>query len=154
MDGAADPIIFRPRTSEDLAFLLDSWGRSYYGGSHAHKSLSPEEFHAFHRPIRERFFSKPNTAVIVAASSTDPWHILGWIAVEQIPSGLVLQYLYVKSALKSERKGDGPHLATQLVKRAIPTSPVYFTHLTDRAARIMSKKQDQFTGWIHIPHLV
>lgn len=128
--------------------MLDSWGRSYYSGTRSHKLLSPDEFHAFHRPIRERFFSKPNTACIIAAESGDPWHILGWIAVEKIPTGMILHYLYVKSDFK------GHHIGRDLLDRALPTSPVFFTHLTDRATRIMSKKHEQFQAFRYIPHLV
>jgi GNAT superfamily N-acetyltransferase len=98
--------------------------------------------------LRERFFSKPNTAVIVAADKSDPWLILGWIAVEKIPSGLILQYVYVKSAFK------GRGLAKELVKRAIPCPPVFYTHFTDRASRIIGHKSDDFRGWRFVPHLV
>jgi len=148
MDGEADPIIFRAYNGDDLPFLHDSWGSSYYKGSSAHKLLPPSEFHQFHRPIRERFFAKPNTCVIICADAKDPWHIIAWIAIEQIPSGLILQYLYVKSAYK------GQGIAKQLIKRALPTQPVFYTHLTDRAARIMSKKHEQFLSFKMVPHLV
>jgi RimJ/RimL family protein N-acetyltransferase len=147
MDGLAG-LIFRPHTSEDLAFLLDSWANSYYQGSNARKIISPEEFHSYHRPIRERFFQKTNTTCIVCSPDDEPNQILGWIGVEQIPSGLILQYIYVKSAFK------GQGLAKQLIKHAIVTQPVLYTHLTDRAAQIMSKKYDHFRGWKMIPHLV
>lgn len=147
-EQAAGRLIFRPHTPEDLAFLLDSWGSSYYRGTNAYKHISPDEFHAYHRPIRERFLARPQAAIIVCSPDNDEWHILGWIAVEKTASGIILQYLYVKEAFK------GQGIAKQLIKRAIPTSPVFFTHLTDRAARIMSKKQDQFGGFIHIPTLV
>lgn len=148
MDGVADSFIFRPHSDADLAFLLDSWGSSAFRGSNAHKHLTSDEFHSFHRPIRERFFAKPNTTVIVCSPSDDPWLILGWIGVENIPSGLILQYIYVKSAFKTQG------IAAQLIKRAIPSGPVFYTHLTDRASRIMAKKQEQLIGWKHIPHLV
>lgn len=144
----AGSLTFRAQTSDDLSFIMDSWASSYFKGSGAHKYLTSDEFHAFHRPIRERFFSKPNTAVIVCTTDDDPWLILGWIAVEQIPSGLICQYIYVKSAFKLQG------IAEQLIKRAIPSAPVFYTHLTERAARIMSKKHDNFGAWKHIPHLV
>lgn len=145
---AVGSVIFRPHTSEDMNFLHDSWGSSFYKGCKSHKLLSPDEFHSFHRPIRERFFSKSNTCVIVAAPDNNPWQILGWIAVEQIPSGLILQYLYMKSALK----GEG--LSKELIKRALPSSPVFYTHLTDRASRILASKYDQFQGFHYIPTLI
>lgn len=139
---------FRPFNEEDLAFLHDSWGSSYFKGTSARKYLSSSEFHAFHRPIRERFFGKPNTTVIVCAAADDPWHIIAWVAVELIPSGLVLHYLYVKSMYK------GLGIARELLKRALPSSPVFYTHLTDRAAKILAKKPGEFGGFVHMPHLV
>lgn len=141
-------LTFRSYNDDDIPFIMDSWGSSYLKGCAAHKYISPDDFHAFHRPIRERFFAKPNTCVIVCSPSDDPWLIIGWVAVEKITSGLVLQYLYVKSAFKTQG------IAAQLIKRAIPTAPVFYSHLTDRAARIMSKKDEQFRGWKHIPALV
>jgi hypothetical protein len=147
---AAGSIVFRPFQKDDLAFVLDSWGKSFYSGCKSHKSLSPEEFHSFHRPIRERFFSKPNTCVIVAAEPhNDQWLIMGWIAVENIPSGLILQYIYVRKTFKKEFK-----IAEQLIKRALPTSPVFYTHLTDRAARIIGSKPEKFQGFQYLPSLV
>src|SRR5271165_2892481 len=149
MDDTAGSVIFRPHTSEDLSFLMDSWGRSYYKGCRAHKLLSPDSFHSFHRPIRERFFSKPNTCVIVASECDNgKWLILGWAAVEQIPAGLILQYIYVRETFKHEG------IAEQLLKRSLPSAPVFYTHLTDRAARILAKKQDRFRGFQYMPHLV
>lgn len=140
--------IYRPLNAEDLSFLHHSWATSYYQGSAAYKLISPAEFHSYHRPLRERFFSKPNTTVIVCSPSTNPWQIIGWIAVEVIPSALILHYIYVKSAYKREG------IAKQLIKRALPTKPVVFTHLTKHAAQIMSAKQDQTADLKYIPHLV
>ncbi len=147
-DGEADTIIFRPHCDDDIPFIMDSWAASYLTGSRAHRNLTAEEFHSFHRPQRLRFFAKPSATVIIAAPCDDPWLILGWIAVEKIPSGLICQYLYVKSAFKTQG------IAADLIKRAIPTAPVFYTHMTDRAARIMAGKQAQFSTWKHIPHLV
>jgi RimJ/RimL family protein N-acetyltransferase len=141
-------LIFRPHTQEDIPFLHHSWATSYFKGSGASKWLTPKEFHAFHRPIRERFFSKPTGTVIVCSPPDDHWHIIGWIGVEKIHSALILQYLYVKESFK------GRGIAKELVRRALPTSPVLYTHLTDRASKIMSKKFIQLSDFKHVPHLV
>lgn len=147
--GEADgSLTFRPYRPEDVPFLHDSWGTSYFDGSFAKKSLTPDEFHRFHRPIRERFFASPDSAVIVCSPDDDGWLIIGWIAVQRLPSGIIVQYLYVKSAFKKQG------IAEQLIKRAVPCPHVFYTHLTDRASRIISKKQEQFRQWRHLPHLV
>ena len=151
MDETAGGVTFRAYRPEDIPFLMDSWGSSYRKSSHTNRQVSVEDFHAFHRPIRERFFSKPNTAVIVACSSDDEWYIMGWIAVESIPSGLILHYIYVRATAK----GEG--LSSQLAGRALPSRPVFYSHLTDHAMEIMRAVQsrghrlDQF---YHCPHLV
>lgn len=134
-----------------MNFLMDSWGSSYFKGVRAHRRLTSEEFHAFHRPIRERFFAKPNACVIVACSPADEWFILGWIAVERISSGLILHYIYVRAT------GKKLGIASELVARALPSRPVFYAHLTERAAKVIAKAErtstrlDQF---IHIPNLV
>jgi hypothetical protein len=147
MDSDAE-LTYRAFTPEDMAFVHDSWARSYYSGTCAHRFLTPDEFHAYHRPIRERFFARPTATVIVCCNASDAWQIVAWIAVEQIPSGLVVQYIYVKDLFK------GRGICRQLIKRAIPTHPVIFTHLTDKAAKIMAAKQTDLASWRHIPHLV
>lgn len=147
-DGEAGSIIFRAHKSEDLNFILDSWGRSVFSGTSAKKYVTPEEFHSFHRPQRMRFFSKPNTTCIVCVPDDDLNQIIGWIAVESIPSGLILHYLYVKDVYKKQG------IATMLIKRALPTSPIFYTHLTEQAARILSRHQDRFRGFKYMPHLV
>lgn len=147
VDAEAEAFTFRPYTQDDIPFIGSSWASSYHRGNIAHKRLTPEDFHAFHRPIRERFFGRPSTAVIVCTPSDDPWLILGWVAVEQVSTGLILQYLYVKAAFK------GQGIAAELIRRAIPRTPVFFTHLTDRAEKIMSKKPERFLGYQFTPHL-
>ena len=149
MDGAAGNVIFRPHQSEDMPFLMDSWGSSYYKGVPHFKKLTSEEFHSYHRPIRERFFSKPNTCVIVACPDNDHWFILGWIAVESTPSGLILQYIYVRATAKREG------MAKDLLARVLPSRPVFYTHLTDHAEEIIdSDRSKRFGQFFHIPHLI
>lgn len=147
-DGEAGTIVFRGYSPEDVPFLHSSWAESYLSGVSAHRGISPDVFHSFHRPIRERFFSKPNATCIICSPDDDPWLIMGWIAVEALPTGLILHYLYVKDAFK--RQG----IATALIKRALPLSPVYYTHLTERAARIMARKQERLAAFKYVPHLV
>lgn len=141
-------LTFRGYTEDDIPFLHSSWGSSYYKGSLANQHLSPEEFHAYHRPIRERFFQKPNATVIVAANPEDSWEIAAWIAVEKSASALILQYLYVKSAFK------GHGVASQLIKRALPSTPILYTHMTERASRIMARNYSKYREFKHVPHLV
>ena len=141
-------LTFRSYKDEHVSFIHSSWANSYYDGTIAKKLLCPEEFHTYHRPIRDRFLNRSNKQIIICSPDDDPWHILGWIAIESIPSATVLQYLYVKDAFKCQG------IAKALMSHAIKTTPVIYTHLTDRAAMIISKKQSYFQVFKHVPHLV
>lgn len=140
--------VFRPYLPEDRAFIESSWASSYYSACRIKDLLSPEDFHAFHRPLRERFFQRPNATAIVACADDDPNHILGWIAVEILPNSSVLHYVYVKSAY---RRDYG--LAKKLLFRALLPGPVLYTHLTPRAAHIMALDADTFKRFRFCPHL-
>src|ERR1044072_2026014 len=89
-------LVFRPYLPEDLPFIESSWANSYYGASRLKEVLAPEDFHAFHRPLRERFFLRPNATVIVVCPPDDANHIMGWIAVEVLPNVSLVHYVYVK----------------------------------------------------------
>ncbi len=141
---------FRPFTPDDLNFVSNSWGSSYYKGANYHKHFSPDEFHAHHRPIRDRFFKNDCGAIIVCCSKEDPNIIIGWIAVEKPKnaSGLILHYLYVKQAFK------GWGIARELIGAALPSRPVMVTHLTERADRIMYAKSKEFEEFYLTPHII
>ena len=151
MHGSADLLTFRAPLPDDLAFVKSSWAKSYYDGNPFRRWLTPEDFHGFHRPQRDRFFAKPNTTVIVCADSTDINVIVGWIAVEVIPAGFILQYIYVKSDFKKQG------IARELVSRAIPSSKVFYTHITGIGKTIMRKDLEtkkEMAGYRYVPHLV
>lgn len=142
-------MIFRPYNHEDLNQILSSWGSSFYKGKKSHRLLSPDDFHSFHRPIRDRFFLKPNTTVIVCCPEIDPWLVAGWIALEILASSkLVLHYIYVKEGFRNEG------IASELMKRAIGSSSVVMSHLTDRGVKILDKNKEKYEGFHYIPHLV
>lgn len=140
---------FRPYIENDIPFIQSSWASSYYKGARYNELLTPEEFHLHHRPIREAFFKRGSSAVIICASIEDQDLIIGWIAVEKPKSspGLILHYLYVKQAFKGE------HIASELIGRALPTEPIMFTHLTEKAAKLMNKDLKRFNNYFYAPHL-
>lgn len=141
--------MFRPFVKGDLNFVSNSWGSSYYKGASYQKHLTPDEFHKHHRPIRDKFFANPSGAIIVCASKSDENIIIGWAAVEKPEANaLILHYVYVKQAFK------GWGIANELVERALPERPVLFTHLTERAERIMySSPNNKFQDFYYCPHL-
>lgn len=141
-------LVFRPYEPEDRPFIESSWASSYYSACRVKDTLSPEDFHYFHRPLRERFFSRPTATVIVVSPAEDVDVILGWCAVEVLPNCSVLHYVYVKSAF---RRDYG--IATELLARSLPRGPVLHTHLTPRAAQILRLHPESFKGYRFVPHL-
>lgn len=148
------PYSFRPYLIDDIPFIQSSWGNSYYEGVNGHKLILAEEFHAHHRPIRDRILNKPNIAIIVCASKEDPSLIIGYSIVEKPPQsrGLILHYLYVKQAFKKEK------IASHLLEMSCKDRPVLFTHSTIIAGKIMSKlkakgRQD-LDRFLFTPHLI
>lgn len=144
------PYTFRPYVQEDVNFIQSSWGNSYWQGNNNKPFLSSNEFHSFHRPIRTRILQKPSATAIICVLEKDPNAILGWVLVEKLDSSdaLILHYLYVKEAVKREG------IATELIKRALPTDAVIFTHLTEVGREIRQKRASVCWNWKFIPHLV
>lgn len=138
---------FRSYVETDIPFIQSSWGSSYYKGAFYKRYLSPQDFHKHHRPIRERFFERDGTAVIVCCATDNPDLIIGWIAVEKPKEsrGLILHYVYVKQAFKGEK------ISNELIKRALPDKPVMVTHMTERALNIMERKKIEY---FYAPHLI
>lgn len=140
---------FRPFCEADIPFIYSSWGQSFLSGKSAHMILSPAEFHEFHRPIIERFFSRPTATVLVCQWDQEPNTIIAWAAVEMLHKTLVLHYIYVKAAFKREG------IATEMLERiGFFNRPTICTHLTDKAKKILSNHSDKFKKLTYIPHIV
>lgn len=133
--------ILRPYKKEDLNFIQNSWGSSYYKGAEFNSFLSPKEFNSKHRPIRESILLKANAAVLIACGKEDKDLILGWILVEKPKVGITLHYIYIKEAFKSEG------ISEALLKAALTDKPILVTHMTDRAQKIIKKKTAYFKDY-------
>ena len=147
------PYLFRPYNDSDVAFIHSSWGMSYYQGGQGHAQVQPDEFHQYHRPIRDRVLSNPNATAIVCVSKEDPSTILGWILVEKNQDPYMrLHYLYVKGSLQ----GEG--LGRKLMEMALPVRPVIYTHSTQKARRIMKENwkanKNEYDRFFFCPHLI
>lgn len=139
----------RPYKESDVNFIQNSWGSSYYKGADFPDYLSPKEFNAKHRPIREELLANPNAACIIACDALDEDLILGWILIEKSKGkGLKLHYLYIKEAFK----GEG--ISYELLKKALPETPILITHMTDRARKIIRKKKEFFKDFAYANDLI
>ena len=138
---------FRPYTSDDVSFIHSSWGKSYFSGACYNLSYSPQELEEFHRPLRDKFFASPTATVIICASKEEPTLIIGWIAVENA-NIFTLHYVYVKSVFKDEG------IALDMIKAVVPEGPVIYTHLTEKAHKILLRRKDQFRNFYPAPYLL
>lgn len=139
---------FRSYREDDIAFIQSSWGSSYYSGISYRQLITPDEFHKFHRPSRERFFSRPTATVIVCCANDDKDLILGWLALEKPSHSLIIHYIYVKEAFKEER------IASELLNGISAQGEVLFTHLTEKAQKIIRNNKEKYKRFIHAPHLI
>lgn len=139
----------RPYKAEDIPFIQSSWGSSYYKGVHYRYLIGPEEFHQFHRPIRERFFLRRGSTVMVCCASENEDLIMAWLAIErpQFTELLILHYLYVKEAFKGEK------LATALLNSLTHKGEIFFTHSTERLEKIMNRNFEKYSKHVYAPHL-
>lgn len=140
------PYAFRAYINDDIPFIMSSWGKSFYKGRSFKTFLSPSEFTALHRPVTKAFFSRPTSTVILCVSEKDPSLIMGWAAIEKaVRPGIILHYVYVKEAFKKEG------IASQLLAKALPINPVYYTHLTSRASYLMDLNKERYSNYQYEP---
>lgn len=147
------PYTFRPYTLDDIPFIQSSWGKSYYQEGFGNTLFRAEEFHGFHRPLRESVLNKPNATVIVCSAKDDPNFILGFSIVEKPINNplLILHYIYVKYSFRGEGIGR------ELFEKSVVMRPVLYTHETKKSSQIMEKahrkgKKD-FERFIYSPHV-
>lgn len=140
--------LFRSYKEEDIPFIQSSWGSSYYSGISYRQLITPDEFHKFHRPARERFFSRPTATAIVCCGAKDRDLILGWLALEKPAASIIIHYIYVKEAFKEEK------IASELLNGISSQGEVLFTHLTEKAQKIIRNNKDKYRRFVFAPHLI
>lgn len=153
-ESIIDPAyFFRPYKHSDINFIHNSWGLSYFQGGGNYVLLTPQEFHEFHRPIRDKILNSPRVAIIVACAKEDPELIIGYSIVEKPKesNGLILHYVYTKQAFKREG------IATELIKRSCVERPILYTHSTIIAGKIINKfkalGRKELERFLFCPHL-
>lgn len=140
-------IEFRPYSVSDIPCIRSNWANSFYKGNQNHKLIPPHDFHMAHRSIIDRFFMRPTATIIVCSRAGDPDLILGWIALEILPSATLIHYIYVKFTYKGQK------LTRELLSKIPKDKPIIATHMTEKASRIMGAKHENFKEWNFIPHM-
>ncbi len=140
-------IVLRDFQQDDVNCIVDNWHESYfsdlYGRNFGYKAF----FRRFHNPIVDAFFRRPTARVMVCANNADPWLILGWIAYESWPEGLILHYIYVKDAFREQG------IAAKLLSQTMKSRPMIFTHLTKKMILIMQKHLSMAKDFIFVPSI-
>jgi len=147
---------FRAYNADDLSFISSSWGKCYYNTSVYSKLMSPQDFHAYHRPIRSNILSSKDCTIIVISAKNDPLLIVAWMCIEIPPSnqGMILHFIYVKEAFRG--MGLAKELLAMLEKHFDnkKNKNVMYTHLTHRGSKILKSKQESFSNYYYTPHLI
>jgi hypothetical protein len=136
-------LIFRQMIEDDRPFIDNSWASSFYSSCRIKDFVSPNTFHSFHRPVRDRFLAKPTARIVVCECDG---LILGWAAAEDIENCTLLHYVYVKSMYRKEYG-----IASQLVSRLVPSGNVIYSHNTRAASEIIKGKG---LNWKWVPQMV
>lgn len=117
--GGRGETTIREHRESDIAFIVDSWLKSYRGSTFA-RYVRGDEYYTGHRHAIERAMRRAATTILVAHAPDDTETILGWICYEH-PG--VLHYLFVRPLVR--KLG----VSRQLIE-ALPEEPVFYSHFT------------------------
>lgn len=121
--------------SDDSAFVIDSWLRSYYGHSYFAQEISKAMFFKNHAEVVKRFLLRGS--VKLAVKREDPDVILGYIAFEKNK----VHYVYIKESFR------GFGLCRKLLQENNFFDGTTITHLTLRTKKVQLKM-----GYIYCPY--
>ena len=110
------PHRIRPYQAGDEALVYKSYLRSFlrtgYRIHMAHglsgESISTDVYYAGQRSVLEEIMR--HARISIACGLEDEWQVLGFLIYDDLPSGLVLHYIYVKRMFRKAR------LASEMVK--------------------------------------
>ncbi len=121
--------------SDDSAFVIDSWLRSYYGHSFFTQEIPKAVFFRAHSEIIKKFLIRGT--VKLAVKREDPDIILGYIAFEDKK----LHYIYIKENFR------GFGLCRKLLLENGFFDGTIITHLTLRTKKLQMKM-----GYVYCPY--
>ena len=122
----------RPVVEDDLAFIFNSWLKSYRF-SHFGEKITNTIYFNDHHKIIEAILDKGN--VLIACSIDDPSQLYGYIVTGSEDGVLVLHFIYVKHTFRN--MGIGKTLL-DAVGHSSDKAAVY-THHTRIADRLAAK---------------
>lgn len=138
-------INYRPATSADVPFILDSWMKSWRMSSWA-GTIPNNRYYDVQRDCIEQLIARGMDILVAAHAGTD--RILGWVAYEltqDAPARTVIHYLYVKDPYLS----IVPSIGGTLLDRVPGVKPGYYTH----RYRTVVDHCTADSGWRHAPEI-
>ena len=92
------PIKIRPANEEDVAFIFNSWLKSFRSSPFA-RVLSNEIYFAGHHKLIEKVLRRSQVSVV--CNVDDSSQIFGYSVTERITGVLVIHYIYVKDSYRN-----------------------------------------------------
>lgn len=145
--------VSRPAGSRDLAFIVDSWCKSFYwqpAGDGRRQprpplgEMEPPTYRAMQRILIARLL--PRSTVTIAANPEDyPWHIFGWACVEAQGSP-ILHYIFVKKDLRGAGVASG--LLSNILGEQFKQETLWCSHWTGHMARLRLPWKLQFNPYV------
>lgn len=128
------PITIRRAHSGDLAFIYNSWLRSFKGSRDKH--VDADTYFEGHHELIGDLLDSTNTTVLIARPVDDADTILGWC----VKTNDTLHYVYVKEAFR--RMG---------IARALVGEFKQHTHITPYGIRALGTKASTYNPYAARP---
>ena len=93
-----NPIRLRPLIEDDLAFIFNSWLKSYRF-SHLAEKITNTIYFADHHKVIERLIE--DSSVVVACNEEDPSQVYGYIVGGALDGIALLHFIYVKHTFRN-----------------------------------------------------
>lgn len=123
------PIRIRAASQEDVAFIFNSWLKSYRN-SHFSRYIDNTVYYSEHHKLIERLVS--DNQVLIACNTEDPNQLYGYICAGRVDNFLVVHYIYVKHSFRN--LGIGKQLLNAFDHD--PSVAGIYTHHTKLADRL------------------
>lgn len=138
--------VIRPVLPEDLAFIYNSWLKSYKFGSESMKSMRSGTFFENYREILDYILT--NSEILIACLPEDENIILGYICYENIlANSHLIHYCFIKETFRNLG------IATDLYKSLYPHNKISYTHETKQLKTLINNK-DKYKEFTYNPLLL
>lgn len=131
----------RSATESDVAFVFNSWLKSYRN-SNSCKSISNPVYFDFQHKVIEKLLAR--CVVLVVCEATDPSQIYGYIVYESVEGIPILHYAYVKHAFR------GMGICSMLFAEAQLNKDTggFYTHETPSAMKLLVKSKFVYNPYL------